>query len=179
MGRLVAHGCGRWRQESNMGFIDHDPLGTSAVSSELLWREHGLAALRLATVLVGPADAHDVAVAAFLRADASRDRVEIIEFRRYLLRAVRNEARSGFRSLRRRRRRDLTAVPARDAEDRRADVDVRAAICQLSERQRTVLFLAYWEDMTEATIAETLGLSRGTVHRDLERARVRLREALG
>ena len=83
-----------------------------------------------------------------------------------------------FRSRRRRQRRDVAALPGRFAIDPIGDVDLRAAIAGLGLRQRTVLFLAYWEDMTEAAIADTLGLSRGTVHRDLQRARDRLGKEL-
>lgn len=161
-----------------MGVIDHESTDTVAVDLEELWRAHGPTALRLATVLVGPADAHDVTVSAFLRVTSSPALAEIEVFRSYLLRAIRNEAQSMFRSRLRRRRRDLAAVPERVAKDPAGDVDLRAAIVGLGLRQRTVLFLAYREDMTEAVVAETLGLSRGTVHRDLQRARDRLRKAL-
>jgi RNA polymerase sigma factor (sigma-70 family) len=161
-----------------MEVIDDDPLHGTVATSEALWREHGPIALRLATVLVGPHDAHDVTIAAFLRVAGASNRTDVLDVRRYLLRAVRNEARSVLRAAGRRRRRDLAAVTAASVDDGRPDVDVRRAIGALTERQRTVLFLAYWEDMTEAVIADVLGLSRGTVHRDLERARWRLKEVL-
>jgi RNA polymerase sigma factor (sigma-70 family) len=160
-----------------MGPIDPDPSAT-VTNLEELWRAHGPSGLRLATVLVGPADAHDVVVSAFLRVAALGNRSEIEALRSYLFRAIRNEAYSSFRSRRRRQRRDLAAVTERFAKDPIADVDLRAAMAGLGLRQRTVLFLAYWEDMTEAAIAQTLDLSRGTVHRDLQHARDRLRKAL-
>lgn len=161
-----------------MEIIDDDPLHGTVATSEALWREHGPVALRLATVLVGPHDAHDVTVAAFLRVVGAIARSDVRDARRYLLRAVRNEAKSALRSAGRRRSRDLAAVSGPSVDDGRPDIDVRRAIGTLSEQQRTVLFLTYWEDMTEAAVADTLGLSRGTVHRDLERARGRLREVL-
>jgi RNA polymerase sigma-70 factor (ECF subfamily) len=161
-----------------MGVIDPDPSATVATNLEELWRAHGPTGLRLATVLVGPADAHDVAVSAFLRVTSFAGRSEIGMFRSYLLRAIRNEAHSLFRSRRRRQRRDVAAMPERFANDPIIDVDLRSAIAGLDLRQRSLLFLAYWEDMTEAAIAQTLGLSRGTVHRDLQRARDRLGKAL-
>jgi RNA polymerase sigma factor (sigma-70 family) len=161
-----------------MGAIDHDSAATVAANLEELWREHGPTGLRLATVLVGPADAHDVAISAFLRVTSLAGRSDIGQFRSYLLRAIRNEAHSLFRSRRRRLRRDVAALAERFANDPIGDVDLRAAIAALGLRQRTVLFLAYWEDMTEAAIADALGLSRGTVHRDLQRARDRLGKAL-
>jgi RNA polymerase sigma-70 factor (ECF subfamily) len=161
-----------------MGAIDHDSAALVAANLEELWQAHGPTGLRLATVLVGPADAHDVAVSAFLRVTLIAGESEIGNFRNYLLRAIRNEAHSLFRSRRRRQRRDVAALPERFANDPIGDVDLRTAIAGLGLRQRTVLFLAYWEDLTEAAIADTLGLSRGTVHRDLQRARDRLGKAL-
>lgn len=175
---MVAQERLRWRLHDNMGVIDHDSSATVAANLEELWREHGPTGLRLATMLVGPADAHDVVIAAFLRVTSFAGRSEIGTFRNYLLRAVRNEAKSVYRSRRRRQRRDVAAVPERFANDPIGDVDLRAAIAGLGLRQRTVLFLAYWEDLTEAAIADTLGLARGTVHRDLQRARDRLGKAL-
>lgn len=63
-------------------------------------------------------------------------------------------------------------------DDARIDIDVYRALANLSLRQRSVVFFAYWEDMTEAEIAAVLDLSRGTVHRDLHNARARLRKDL-
>jgi RNA polymerase sigma factor (sigma-70 family) len=49
----------------------------------------------------------------------------------------------------------------------------------LTERQREVLVLRYWSDMTEAQIAETLGLSRGTVKSTASRALVAVARVMG
>ncbi|HDH25070.1 MAG TPA: hypothetical protein ENH00_02605, partial [Actinobacteria bacterium] len=56
--------------------------------------------------------------------------------------------------------------------------DVVAAIGGLSVRQRSVVYLAYWEDMTDQMIAEYLGIGSGSVRRHLGRARSKLREVL-
>ena len=58
------------------------------------------------------------------------------------------------------------------------DIDLLRAIAALSVQQRSVVFLAYWHDMTEAQIAETLDVARSSVHRTLARARIALRKAL-
>ncbi len=42
-------------------------------------------------------------------------------------------------------------------------VDMRRALMQLGVRQRTVLVLRYFEDMTEAEVARVMGTSVGTV----------------
>jgi RNA polymerase sigma factor (sigma-70 family) len=55
---------------------------------------------------------------------------------------------------------------------------VRAAIQQLSVRQRAVIVLTYWGDFTPRAVAATLGISEGAVKRHLARARHRLREVL-
>ncbi len=149
-----------------------------SVGVEEAWREFGPHGLAFAAVLVGPSEAHDVLVNAFLRCTRVVGWSEIEHFDRYLLKAVRNEARNLARQRERRRRRDLAAVRVEPLEDAGRDVDLLAAIAALSLKQRSVVFLAYWHDMTEKEIADTLGVSRGTVHRNLQRARTSLKEAL-
>lgn len=142
------------------------------------WRTHGPAVARFATALVGPHDAHDVATNAFLRIVRQAGWTEIEHLDRYWMRAVRNEAQNLARERRRRWQRDLQAVAASSTTDAVADPDVIRAIAALSVQQRAVVFLAYWQQMTEAEIAETLDLTRSTVHRTLIRARIHLRKAL-
>jgi RNA polymerase sigma factor (sigma-70 family) len=59
-------------------------------------------------------------------------------------------------------------------------LDVREALtqalAQLPPRQRAVLVLRYWEQLTEAEAAETLGCSVGTVKSTASRGLARLRE---
>jgi RNA polymerase sigma-70 factor (sigma-E family) len=50
-----------------------------------------------------------------------------------------------------------------------------AALRQLPPRQRAVVVLRYWDDLTDAQIAATLGCSPGTVRSQLSRALVTLR----
>jgi RNA polymerase sigma factor (sigma-70 family) len=49
----------------------------------------------------------------------------------------------------------------------------------LSVRQRAVIVLTYWHDLDQEHIAATLGISRSTVARHLDRAHARLREVMG
>jgi RNA polymerase sigma factor (sigma-70 family) len=51
------------------------------------------------------------------------------------------------------------------------------ALRKISERQRAVIHLSYWEDLTTSDIASLLGLSVRTIERELTLARRRL-EAL-
>ncbi|CAM5502546.1 RNA polymerase sigma24 factor [Streptomyces tanashiensis] len=53
------------------------------------------------------------------------------------------------------------------AEEHRHVLD---ALAELTRRQREVLVLRYWSELTEAQIAQTLGLSRGTVKSTASRA---------
>lgn len=142
------------------------------------WRANAPAAMRFATALVGPYDAHDITTTAFLRITRRPAWVEIDHLDRYLLRAVRTEAQNLYRQRRRRWQRDLAAVNPDVTLDSSHDLDLLRAVAALSVQQRSVVFLAYWHDMTEADIAETLDLARGTVHRTLVRARIALRKAL-
>jgi RNA polymerase sigma-70 factor (sigma-E family) len=52
------------------------------------------------------------------------------------------------------------------------------ALVRLPARQRAVLVLRYWEDLSEADTAELLGISPGTVKSMASRGLVRLREVL-
>lgn len=60
-------------------------------------------------------------------------------------------------------------------------VDVRRALQQLTSKQRAVLVLRYYDDLSEAQIAEVLGVSPGTVksqaHAGLRRLRAVLPQA--
>ncbi|MCU1397778.1 MAG: putative polymerase subfamily sigma factor [Acidimicrobiales bacterium] len=156
-----------------------DPMSTElAADADAMWRRHGPAALRLATVLVGPDDAHDITVTGFLSAVGSAAWSESTDHRGYLLRAVSFAARDFRRQRARRWRRDLEAVAAVTTTAPETTIDLRRQVAELSLQQRNVIYLAYWEDMTEAAIAAMLDLSVGTVHRNLTRAKQRLRKAL-
>ena len=67
--------------------------------------------MRLATVLVGADDAHDVVTNAFVRVCGRPDGI-VADARRYLYRAVANEAKNHWRLTRRRQRRDVYAISA-------------------------------------------------------------------
>jgi RNA polymerase sigma factor (sigma-70 family) len=51
-------------------------------------------------------------------------------------------------------------------------------VCALPSRQRAVIVLRYYEDMTEAQIADTLGCAPGTVKSQTSAAKAALRRAL-
>lgn len=150
---------------------------SSSTSVDQQWSEHGADLLRFATVLVGPDDAHDVAVEAFLRA-APVNLEGVTNRRAYLMRAVVNRAHDLRRSRERRWRRDLAAMGPVSTGSPDTYLDVRRSVSSLSMAQRTVVYFVYWEDLTERDIAELLQVSPGTVRRHLVRARAHLRKAL-
>ena len=103
----------------------------------------------------------------------------------YLRRVLYNLAADGWR--RRGRWRDklplLRAGEPEDAADGTAVVDLRDALMrllfQLPPRQRAVIVLRYWEQLTETETAALLGCSEGTVKSAASRGLRRLRELAG
>jgi RNA polymerase sigma-70 factor (sigma-E family) len=83
----------------------------------------------------------------------------------------------------RRRRRELLfgTLPERPYIDQRfdrsdADAGLWAAVTALPARQRVVLVLRYYEQYTDEEIAQTLGISRGTVRSQAARGLTKLRQ---
>jgi len=143
-----------------------------------LWRAHAPVMMQFASVLVGPPDAHDVAVEAFLRAAPVVASGRAENPRAYLLRAVVNQAHNLRRGRERQWVRDLVAVPQGPSPAHESYADVRRAVAKLSLSQRAVVYFVYWEDLREQDVADVLGISVGSVRRHLVRARQHLRKAL-
>jgi RNA polymerase sigma-70 factor (sigma-E family) len=104
--------------------------------------------------------------------------------RAYARRILVNLALDGSRG-RAQRRSELDAAPTvvdGPARDLLAGLETRAelldALACLTPRQRAVLVLRYFNDLTEAQTAEVLGCSPGTVKSNASRGLARLREAL-
>jgi RNA polymerase sigma-70 factor (sigma-E family) len=154
--------------------------GAPGPGVDSLYRAHGLDLVRFAVMLVGDrATAEDVVQEAFLGLHRTWLRgVEPANVLAYLRTAVVNAARSALRGRARRQalllrsaRHDPPVWSAEAAamanEEGRA---VLAAIARLPRRQREVLALRYFLDLSEKEIAETLGVSRGTVASTAARA---------
>jgi len=145
---------------------------------EELYRKHADELTRFATTLVGPSAAHDVVAAAVVRAMTSAAWTTVSEPRAYLFRTVLNEAHGVCRADRRRGLREARTAPAERFESSSISLEVRDAMARLSLRQRSVLYLAYWLDLSIDEIAATLQLSRRTTERELTAARHELEEHL-
>jgi RNA polymerase sigma-70 factor (sigma-E family) len=153
------------------------PQDEQAHSFDVLYQARRLAMVRLAAFLVGDAHlAEDIVQDAFagLHSHWRRLRDEGAA-EGYLRRAVVNRSRSQLR-----RRRTARRYPWPVAADEPgADFDVlaaderhqlRHAVSRLPRRQREVLVLRYWADLSEAEIADAMGISAGTVKSTASRA---------
>src|SRR6266702_6867597 len=140
------------------------------------------AMVRLAYVLTGDqGHAEDVAQTAFARAYASWPKVRRTDNpEAYVRRIVVNENRNRYRKHRVAER--LTdSPPERGAADATRQYDERsalvAALQRLGPRQRAVIVLRYWLDLTEAEAAAALNCSAGTVKSQTSRALAALRQS--
>jgi RNA polymerase sigma-70 factor (sigma-E family) len=157
---------------------------------DTLLAERGDQLIRAAIALAGNrADGEDLLQAALERLLRSRHRVES-DLEGYLRRILYNLAADGWRrrevSIRRMRlirRPDAAAVQGTDrpdAADPMAAVDLHDALvrllAQLPPRQRTVIVLRYWLQLSEAETAAALGCSPGAVKSAASRGLARLRD---
>jgi RNA polymerase sigma-70 factor (sigma-E family) len=138
-----------------------------------LYRRAFASAVRLAVAMVDvPAIAEDLVQDAFADVWLRWDRLDNPEA--YLRTCVVNRCR---RELRRRMlRRRVVSAPSAAPDDPHADLlDVVRA---LPPRRRAVVVLRFYEDMSEAQIAATLGMRPGTVKATLHQALAQLREVI-
>lgn len=154
---------------------------------EQLYVAHWDRLVRLSVLLVrdqGAAEeiVQDAFVAVHQRWDRLTDHDRALA---YLRQAVVNRSRSALRHrgvVQRYLARQSAPPPAAGADvsvlgDSRRDL-VLAALRQLPRRQREVLALRYYLDLSESEIAETLGISRGAVKSHASRGSAALRPIL-
>jgi RNA polymerase sigma-70 factor (sigma-E family) len=141
--------------------------------------------LRTAYLIVwDEGEAEDLVQECLLRVARRWPRIrEMEQPRAYARRILVNLALDGARDRKRRRHELEPGAPASlIAVDPPPEFEARAellqALGQLHERQRAVLVLRYFNDLTEAQVAEVLGCSPGTVKSSAFRGLARLREAL-
>lgn len=146
---------------------------------EALLAERGTALLGTAVLLAGSrAAGEDLLQAALERLVRNWSRVGSNK-EAYLRRTLYHLAVDGWR-VRRRRPEVLAEVEPPGQPDGTDAVHLRHALLQalagLPPRQRAVLVLRYWQQLTEAEAAEVLGCSVGTIKSTTSRGLARLRE---
>lgn len=147
---------------------------------------------RLATLLTSdPVAAEDLVQDAFarlLRATGGRRGPAAGSELAYLRRTVVNLSNSRFRRLGVARRHAPALARAAEGDHPSAEAEagatdegrrVRTAVAALPARQRACTVLHYFEGLTDAEVADALGLSTGSVKTHLHRARSALAKALG
>ena len=136
--------------------------------------------LRAAYLLTGNrADAEDLVQAALAKTYQAWDRIEDrAALDGYVRRAMINTHISWWR------RRKFEEYPTDELPDQpvadhagRSDLQdsLRSAVERLPQRMRAAVVLRYYEDMTEAEVADVLGVSLGTVKSTVSRAVAKLR----
>jgi len=145
-----------------------------------VYRKYAAELMRFASALAGPSGAEDLLATAVLDALSSARWATIENKRAYLYKVVLHEGFRARRSTDRRLRREQRSASAQSDswEPASPDPDVLAALRRLSVRQRAVVFLTYWADLTPAAVAETIDSSTRTVERELAAAKQRLESLL-
>ena len=167
------------------GTLVGEPSAADRLVSDM-YREHGLALVRVALMLVGDkATAEDVVQDAFIGLYRGLHRLSSTDKAlAYLRVSVVNGCRSVHRSRRtaflRAGQPEAAAVWSAEAaamarEDSRLALQ---AVSRLPRRAREVLVLRYFLDMPDPEIAAVLGVARGTVSSTASRALAALAQAL-
>jgi RNA polymerase sigma factor (sigma-70 family) len=144
-------------------------------------------AVHTAYVIAG-SEAEDCAQEAFVKAYYAIGRFrEGAPFRPWLLRIVANEARNRARSLRRRGELTLNAGQDRSSGDAAPSPEAAvlaeeqkatllAELNRLRPKHRLLIAYRYFMELSEAEMAEVLGVPKGTIKSRLSRALANLRE---
>lgn len=147
-----------------------------------LFEQHHARLHRLACLLIGDAHVADEMTAeVFARVLPVWRAGRVDDPLAYLRRAIVNEARSRHRRRRSERRATerWSARPAYEpASPSPLDRPVVAALRRLPPRQRAVVVLRFHDDLSEAEVARTLGMSVGSVKSQASRGLATLRTIL-
>ena len=154
------------------------------VSLEDAYQRYADELVRYATVLVPRSEAADIVADTFAdllrHADGAWSNAR--HPKGFLFGAVANRARMYHRRTARRRQRErrlvLATPQASEGIVGQSSTESLEVLAALSVQQRAVTYLTYWQDFSVAQVAEALGVSEGTVRRQLARSRSYLRGAL-
>jgi RNA polymerase sigma-70 factor (ECF subfamily) len=179
------------RPTEDAQLVERARHGDENAYAELVTRYQALAA-RTAYVITGSdADAEEAAQEGFVKAYYALDRFHAgAPFRPWLLRIVANEAINRRKAAGRRPTVELSVALDRPSPDTALSPEgaalaserretVLAALRRMGEEDRLVIAYRYFFDLSEAEMAEALGVARGTVKSRLSRALARLRQLIG
>ena len=147
------------------------PLDADALV-EHMFAEQGASLVRLARVFCDDRNAaEDLVQEAFIRLHRSAGSIRDVRKAPAFLRSIvinlaRDHNRRGLMSLRHRGSADPSPPPAEPADDAVADEQAAAmldALRSLPERQRACLVLHYYQELSIAEVADTLGISSNSV----------------
>lgn len=153
-------------------------LTEARMDDAAVWSAYATELTRFAASMVGRDDAADAVSTAMVASLSSPGWLTVLNQRAYLYRAVYNQCLRVSRRERQRPLREQAAGrrPVLELPNLRPDVAV--AVRELSPQQRAVVVLTYWHDLPVGDVASWLGVSDGSVRKQLARARARLREVL-
>ena len=172
---------------------DADLVELARQGDEFAWedlvRKHQEAVFRLAYLLIGdPDDAADISQETFIRASRALRNFDLQRpLRPWLMRIATNLTRNRWRFLSRYRgalqRLGLSSKPAQSTlsrlDDRFGEYEsLWKAVDKLSPKDREVIYLRFFLDMSIGESAEALNLAEGTIKSRTHRALRRLREAI-
>lgn len=162
--------------------------GRSRIEFERFVADRSDDLLRTAYLMVwDPSEAEDLAQECLLRVARRWSRVRGMDnpgayARRVLVNLALDTAHRRSRRQRELQPQDVP-VPEAHATDQLGQLELRAELREvmgtLTVRQRTMLVLRYFEDLSEGQVAELLDCSTGNVKSSTARALERLRDALG
>lgn len=164
---------------ATVGTQDRDADRDAEFAAYMAARQASL--LRTAYLLTGDQHtAEDLVQTAFAKLYLSWDKVQRRELvDGYVRRILVNENNSLWRRAWKRRETSTDTVPDRQAVTDTHDDGVKAALWEfvqsLPRKQRAVVVLRFYEDLSEAEVADILGISVGTVKSQSSRALAALR----
>lgn len=177
-------------QPEEHALVERARRGDGDAYGELVIRYQGIAVRTAHVITRDASEAEDAAQEAFVKAYRALGGFRAgAPFRPWLLRIVANEAINRRTSAGRRPTVELTQAFDRPLDDRAASPEdaalasetrrtVLEALARLREEDRLVIAYRYFLDLSEAEMADTLGVARGTVKSRLSRAMARLREVM-
>lgn len=163
-----------------VAFLDRSRTGASSeLDLSALFDDHYAKLVRMASFYTDDTEtAEEVVQDSFVRLLKGNYRIEPGREASYLRSMVLNGARSSLRKRKVRRDHRPEPIPNAPAAEMAAVAsatsdEMLAALRQLPEKQAAVLVLRYYLDLSEAEIAETLDIARGSVkshaHRGLSK----------